>query len=73
MKEPTTLKEEFDFLYEVPNHPIQQAIHDLHKGFANFFRGPRRLPDVPQEEPERQLPLSGPEADQIRGSAHLPW
>ncbi|MBR0684399.1 hypothetical protein JQ594_00580 [Bradyrhizobium manausense] len=37
MKELTSLKEEFDFLYEVPNNPLQQAIHDLHKAFANFF------------------------------------
>lgn len=44
MKELTILKAEFDFLYEVPNHPLQQAIHDLHRAFANFFHGRASFP-----------------------------
>jgi putative transposase len=44
MKQLTGLKEEFEFLYEVPNHPLQQAIHDLHKAFANFFEGRAGFP-----------------------------
>jgi putative transposase len=44
MKELTHLKEQFDFLYDVPNHPLQQAIHDLHKAFANFFEGRAGFP-----------------------------
>lgn len=44
MKELTALKREFDFLYEVPNHPLQQAVHDLHKAFTNFFEGRAGFP-----------------------------
>jgi putative transposase len=44
MKELTALKDEFSFLKEPPNHPLQQAIHDLHKAFANFFEGRARFP-----------------------------
>ena len=44
MKELTVLKAECDFLYEVPNHPLQQAIYDLHRAFANFFAGCARFP-----------------------------
>jgi|SRR6266540_2703706 len=44
MKELTALKEECEFLYEVPNHPLQQAIHDLHKAFVNFFEGRASFP-----------------------------
>lgn len=39
MKELTALKCEFELLKEAPNHPLQQAIHDLHKAFKNFFEG----------------------------------
>jgi putative transposase len=35
MKELTALKEEFEFLYEVPNHPLQQAIHP--QGFRQLL------------------------------------
>lgn len=37
MKELKALKREFPFLKEPPNHSLQQAIHDLHKAFKNFF------------------------------------
>jgi putative transposase len=44
MKELTALKDEYSFLKEPPNHPLQQAIHDLHKAFANFFEGRAGFP-----------------------------
>jgi hypothetical protein len=31
------LKNELEFLKEAPNHPLQQAILDLHKAFEKFF------------------------------------
>lgn len=39
MKELTSLEGEFDFLYGISNDPLQQAIHDLPKAFANCFQG----------------------------------
>jgi hypothetical protein len=72
IKELTGLKEQFDFLDEVPHHPLVQAVMDLHKGFANVFEGPRRLSDLPQEGSERQFPLPRPEADQDSGELHFP-
>jgi putative transposase len=39
IKELTALKEEFDFLYDVPHQPLQQAVYDLHAGFKNMFEG----------------------------------
>jgi putative transposase len=39
IKELTGLKEQFDFLYDVPHHPLQQAVYDLHAGFKNMFEG----------------------------------
>jgi putative transposase len=66
MKELNDLKREFEFLKEPPNHPLQQAIHDLHKAFKNFFEGRANFPAVPQKGTERQLSLSGSEADQDR-------
>jgi hypothetical protein len=68
MKELTVLKAEFDFLYEVPNHPLQQAIHDLHRAFANFLAGRRRAESGPRQDagqregaarPRRRLEYSG--------------
>jgi putative transposase len=44
MKELTVLKREFEFLKEPSNHPLQQAILDLHKAFKNFFEGRARFP-----------------------------
>jgi transposase len=44
IKELTGLKEEFEFLYEVPHHPLVQAVMDLHKAFANFFEGRAGFP-----------------------------
>jgi len=35
---------EFEFLKEPPNHPLQQAIHDLHKALA-VGRAPRPGPE----------------------------
>jgi putative transposase len=37
IKELTALKAEFDFLREVPHHPLVQTVMDLHKAFSNFF------------------------------------
>jgi putative transposase len=36
IKELTALKAEFDFLREVPHHPLVQTVMDLHKAFSNF-------------------------------------
>jgi hypothetical protein len=44
MKEPTSLKREFLFLKEPPSQTLQQAIHDLHKAFKNFFEGRAGFP-----------------------------
>jgi putative transposase len=44
MKDLTSLKREFPFLKEPPNHPLQQAIHDLHKAFKNFYEGRAGFP-----------------------------
>jgi hypothetical protein len=40
----SALKREFAFLKDPPNHPLQQAIHDLHKAFKNFFEGRAGFP-----------------------------
>ena len=37
IKELTELKAEFDFLRQVPHHPLVQTVMDLHKAFKNFF------------------------------------
>ena len=42
IKEIPAPKAEFPFLRQVPNHPLQQAIVDLHRAFANFFEGRAR-------------------------------
>ncbi|SPP92869.1 RNA-guided endonuclease InsQ/TnpB family protein [Bradyrhizobium vignae] len=42
IKELTALKEEFDFLYEMPHHPLQQAVYDVHAAFDNYFAGLKR-------------------------------
>jgi putative transposase len=39
IKELTALKEQLDFLHDVPHHPLQQAVYDLHAGFKNMFEG----------------------------------
>lgn len=44
IKQLTALKEEFDFLYDVPHHPLQQAIYDLHAGFKNMYEGRAAYP-----------------------------
>jgi putative transposase len=44
IKELTALKAEFDFLREVPHHPLVQAVTDLHKASTNFFEGRAGLP-----------------------------
>jgi putative transposase len=43
-KELTALKREFEFLREVPHHPLMQSILDLHKAFKNFFEGRAGFP-----------------------------
>ena len=69
MKDLTALKREFPFLKEPPNHPLQQAIQDLHKAFKNFFEG-RAGSEVSPERAARQLSISGCQAGQDRrGSA----
>jgi len=35
----TALKEEIDFPDEVPHHPLQQAVYDVHAAFDNYFAG----------------------------------
>lgn len=44
IKELTALKAEFDFLREVPHHPLVQTVMDLHKAFTNFFEGRAGFP-----------------------------
>jgi hypothetical protein len=44
MKELTSLKREFSSLKEPPSQTLQQAIHDLHKAFKNFFEGRAGFP-----------------------------
>ena len=44
LKDLTALRREFPFLKDPPNHPLQQAIHDLHKAFKNFFEGRAGFP-----------------------------
>lgn len=44
IKELTGLKAEFDFLREVPHHPLVQTVMDLHKAFTGFFEGRARFP-----------------------------
>ena len=44
IKELTALKAEFEFLHEVPHHPLVQTVMDLHKAFANFFEGRAGFP-----------------------------
>ena len=44
IKELTALKAEFDFLREVPHHPLVQTVMDLHKAFKNFFEGRAGFP-----------------------------
>jgi putative transposase len=34
----------FPFLKEVPNHCLQQTVIDLHKAYANFFKGNAKYP-----------------------------
>jgi len=38
------LKEQYPFLREVPNHCLQQAVVDLHRGYRNFFEGRASFP-----------------------------
>ncbi|BCB21970.1 RNA-guided endonuclease TnpB family protein [Bosea sp. ANAM02] len=40
----TELKREVEWLRDVPHHPLQQAIRDLHRAFTNFFEGRARYP-----------------------------
>ncbi|CAH1692169.1 transposase [Hyphomicrobiales bacterium] len=40
----TELKREAEWLRDVPHHPLQQAIRDLHRAFTNFFEGRARYP-----------------------------
>src|SRR5258708_2145167 len=44
INELTALKAEFDFLSEVPHHPLVQTVIDLHKAFTGFFAGRARFP-----------------------------
>jgi hypothetical protein len=44
IKELTGLKEQLEFLYDVPHHPLVQSAMDLHKAFANFFEGRAGFP-----------------------------
>ena len=44
MRELKDLKAAAPFLKEVPHHPLQQAIRDLDRAFANFFEGRAAYP-----------------------------
>ncbi len=44
MEELIALKREFPFVNEPPSQTLQQAIHDLHKAFKNFFEGRAGFP-----------------------------
>jgi hypothetical protein len=44
IKELMALKAEFDFIREVPHHPLVQTVMDLHKSFAGFFEGRAGFP-----------------------------
>lgn len=44
MEELIALKREFPFVKEPPSQTLQQAIHDLHKAFKNFFEGRAGFP-----------------------------
>lgn len=44
IKELAALKAEFDFLCEVPHHPLIQTVMDLHKAFTGFFEGRASFP-----------------------------
>lgn len=44
MKQLTELKKENLWLYDTPNHSLQQAITNLEKAFLNFFKGRTKFP-----------------------------
>ena len=64
MEELIALKREFPFVNEPPSQTLQQAIHDLHKAFKNFFEGRAGFPAF-----RRKGPLPGSQADQDRRRA----
>lgn len=43
-REVTALRAEVDWLREAPIHPLQQAIRDLDRAYANFFAGRKGYP-----------------------------
>lgn len=44
MKQLTILKQDHDWLYEIPNHALQHSISHLDKAFTNFFKGRAGFP-----------------------------
>jgi putative transposase len=67
IKELTALKAEFDFLREVPHHPLVQAVMDLHKAFTNFFEGRARFPTFRRKGQNDSFRYPDPKQIKIEG------
>lgn len=73
IKQLKSLKVEAPWLKDVPHHALQQAIMDLHNGFAGFFKGLEGYPVFKKKRSGGSFRLSDPKQIKIRsGAINLP-
>jgi putative transposase len=66
-------KRDFPFLKDVPNHCLQQAIVDLHKGWANFFAKRAAFPKPRRKFQNESFRFPDPKQVKVRtGEIFLP-